>query len=157
MSDLTVYLHDHLAGANFAVELLQKLEREFSTHETGKVAGKLLSVVKEDREVLQTIISGVGKETFDLHHAIGWLAERVSRIKLKHDEPLGIGAFEAFEVVALGIRGKFALWEALRTLADQDGRVKQLDYTTLLQRADQQFTIANNYRLKIAAIALASS
>jgi len=156
MSDLSVYLHDHLAGANFAIELLQKLESEFSTHETGIVAGALLSVVREDRQTLESVIGEVGKATFDIKDALGWLAERVSRIKLRHDEPLGIGAFEAFEVIALGILGKHALWETLCVLSSRDERLKKLDYAILLQRADHQFTRANDYRLKIAALALAN-
>ena len=55
-----------------------------------------------------------GKATPDLYDALGWIAERVSRIKLKHDDPTGIGAFEAFETISLGILGKRALWEALQ-------------------------------------------
>ena len=55
---------------------------------------------------LKQLIAKVGKTTPDLYDALGWIAERVSRIKLKHDDPTGIGAFEAFETISLGILGK---------------------------------------------------
>jgi ABC-type hemin transport system ATPase subunit len=82
------------------------------------------------------------------------MAERVSRIKLKHDDPSGIGAFEAFEAIGLGILGKRALWEALKTLQATDNRVAGLDYDALANRAEQQFQKANQYRLELARIAL---
>jgi len=50
----------------------------------------------------------VGKASPDLSDALGWIAERVSRIKLKHNDPSGFGAFEAFETISLGILGKRA-------------------------------------------------
>ena len=53
---LAIYLHDHLAGANFAVELLENLQRRHSSHETGALAGAILGEVRGDRKVLQDII-----------------------------------------------------------------------------------------------------
>jgi len=39
---LAVYLHDHLAGSSFAIELLEKLASEFRATPSGDVAGELL-------------------------------------------------------------------------------------------------------------------
>ena len=91
----------------------------------------------------------MGKATPDLYDAVGWIAERLSRIKLKHDDPEGIGAFEAFETVSLGILGKRAMWEALQVLQNADTRVAGLDYSGLIVRAEQQFQKANQYRLEL--------
>src|SRR4051794_34183001 len=107
---LAVYLHDHLAGATFAVELLEKLASEFAGTPTGSVAAELLHEIEPDRKVLAHLISKIGEANRDLYDALGWMAERVSRIKLKHDDPTGIGAYEAFETISLGILGKRALW-----------------------------------------------
>jgi hypothetical protein len=98
----------------------------------------------------------VGKAAPDLYDALGWIAERLSRIKLKHDDPTGIGAFEAFETISLGILGKRALWEALQVHTNADSRVAGPDYPALIARANQQFERANQYRLKLAHGALSN-
>src|ERR1700680_1792163 len=96
---LSVYLHDHLAGSGFAIELLETMAREFKGHETGMVAAQVLGEVREARRMLETIIDKVGRSHLDLKDAAAWFTEKVSRIKLRHDDPLGIGAFEACEAL----------------------------------------------------------
>ena len=151
---LVVYLHDHLAGSSFAVELLEKLASEFAGTSSGDLARQLLEQVQIDRSTLEQLIAKVGKATPDLYDALGWIAERVSRIKLKHDDPVGIGAFEAFETISLGILGKRALWEALQVHQNADTRLAGLDYPGLIARAEQQFQKANQYRLQLIHHAL---
>jgi cellobiose-specific phosphotransferase system component IIA len=151
---LAVYLHDHLAGSSFAVELLEKLASEFAGAPSGEMARELVEQVQIDRKTLEQLIAKVGKASADLYDALGWMAERISRIKLKHDDPVGIGAFEAFETISLGILGKRALWEALRVRQNDDPRVAELDYDALISRAEQQFQKANRYRLELIQGAL---
>lgn len=151
---LAIYLHDHLAGSSFAVELLEKLASEFAGTPSGEVARELLEQVRIDRATLEQLIVKVGKANPDFYDALGWVAERVSRIKLRHDDPTGIGAFEAFETISLGILGKRALWEGLQAHQNVDNRVSGLDYPALIGRADQQFQKANQYRLELISGAL---
>ncbi|PWU01059.1 MAG: hypothetical protein C5B51_23755 [Terriglobia bacterium] len=152
---LAGYLHDHWAGSSFAVELLEKVAAEFTATPSGIVARELLEQVQSDREVLHDLIQKVGKANPDLYDALGWIAERVSRFKLKHNDPSGIGALEAFETIGLGILGKRALWEALKARQTTDIRLGGLDYDALISRADDQFQKANRYRLKLVPSALA--
>jgi hypothetical protein len=151
---VAVYLHDHLAGSSFAVELLEKLAHEFTGTPSGDVARELLEQVQIDRKTLEQLIEKVGKANPDLYDALGWIAERVSRIKLKHDDPSGLGAFEAFEALSLGILGKRALWEALQMQQNADARFAGLDYPALIARAEQQFDKTNQYRLELIPGAL---
>ena len=152
---LVSYLHDHRAGSSFAVELLEKLADEFSATLSGDVAGELLEDVQADRQILHELIDKVGKPGLDMYDALGWVTERLSRFKLKHDDPSGIGALEAFETIGLGILGKRALWEALRVRQNADPRVAGFDYDVLIGRAEQQFEKANQYRLTLVHSALA--
>jgi hypothetical protein len=78
---LAVYLHDHLAGSSFAVELLEKLATEFTGTWSGDIARELLEQVRIDRSTLEQLIAKVGKATPDLYDALGWIAERVSTIR----------------------------------------------------------------------------
>lgn len=151
---LAIYLHDHLAGSSFAVELLEKLASEFAGTPSGEVARQLLEPVQSDRKTLEQLIERIGKANPDLYDALGWIAERVSRIKLNHDDPSGIGAFEAFETISLGILGKRALWQALQVHQNADPRVAGFDYPTLIARAEQQFQKANQYRVELIPAAL---
>jgi hypothetical protein len=151
---LAIYLHDHLAGSRFAVELLEKLSSEFADAPSGIVARELLEQVRTDRQPLEQLIAKVGKANTDLYDALGWIAERVSRIKLQHDDPTGVGPFEAFETISLGILGKRSLWQALQVRQHADTRVAGLDYAALIARADQQFQMANQYRLDLVLEAL---
>jgi hypothetical protein len=151
---LAVYLHDHLAGASFAVELLEKLASEFRGTPSGDIARQLLEQVLPDRNTLEQLIAKTGKANTDLYDALGWIAERVSRLKLKHDNPSDIASFEAFETISLGILGKRGLWEALQLREKVDTRVAGLDYPGLIARAEQQFQKANQYRLKLVQDAL---
>jgi hypothetical protein len=152
---LAVYLHDHLAGSKFAVEMLEKLSSEFGGTCGGDVAAELLVQVQADRKILEQLIEKTGKAHPDPYDALGWIAERISRIKLHHDDPFGLGTFEAFEAISLGILGKRALWEALRQ--SSDARVSGPDYDALIRRAEQQFRTANQCRLELATTALVSS
>jgi hypothetical protein len=153
---LTTYLHDHQAGSSFAVELLKKLASEFDGTPSGAIARELLEQVQVDRQTLEQLIGKVGQANPDLYDALGWIAERVSRIKLKHDDPSGLGAFEAFETISLGILGKRALWECLQVRQQVDTRVAGLDYPALITRAEQQFQKANQYRLELIHDALSA-
>jgi hypothetical protein len=151
---LAIYLHDHLAGSSFAVELLAKLAAEFAGTRTGNVAQELLPHIEADRQPLEQLISRVGTVSRNLYDGLGWIAERLSRIKLKYDDPSGIGAFEAFETISLGILGKRALWEGMQVRQNFDSRVAGLDYPNLIARAEQQFQLANEHRLELIQHAL---
>ena len=53
MSDsLAIYLHDHLAGSNFAVELLESLRDRYRDREPGSFADSLFRDVRQDQQVL---------------------------------------------------------------------------------------------------------
>jgi hypothetical protein len=151
---LRIYLHDHLAGANFAIELLETLEKRYPSHQTGAFASVILQEVREDKGTLERIIDKVGKSHPDLKDATAWLAEKASRAKLKHDDPTGLGAFESMEALGLGIMGKLGLWRALAEVSSDDNRLAGHDYAALASRALDQFTRVDNYRLQLAHTAL---
>ena len=149
-----IYLHDHLAGSGFAIELLETMAKEFAGHATGVVAAEALGEVSEDRRTLETIIERVGRSQVDLKDAAAWFGEKVSRFKLRHNDPVGIGAFEAFETLGLGVMGKLALWRALSRIAPTDERLRGYDFERLADRAQAQFDKIDEYRLSLAPVAL---
>jgi hypothetical protein len=154
MSDaLATYLHDHLAGSHFAIELLDSIHKQYEQEELGEFALALSEEIKQDQAILQAIISQVAEAHFDLMEAAGWMAEKASQLKLRRDDSEGgIGTFEALESLTLGIRGKQALWHVLPVIRQVDARVPDNDYDALAARAEEQFRRVENRRLLMASI-----
>ncbi len=152
MSDpLATYLHDHLAGSNFAIELLDSLLEQYRDQPLAAFAQGLKNDVAEDRETLEGIIERVGKTRLDLKETLGWLAEKAGQVKLRRDDSCGgIGTFEALEALTLGIRGKLALWQVLPVVREVDPRIPNNDFASLAARAEDQYARAEAQRLELA-------
>lgn len=154
MSDrLVSYLHDHLAGSHFAIKLLGSLTEQYPNEELGKFAAALGAEIKLDQDTLQSIVDRVGKGSLDLMEAAGWLAEKASQFKLHRDAAEGgLGTFESLETLVLGIQGKMALWRALPVIREVDSRIPPEDYERLLKRAQSQFDLVEERRLRLASV-----
>ncbi len=127
------YLHDHLAGAAFAIELLESLREAQPEKPLGLFASELLDEIKSDSAVLERLAQRFDGEAHGMKQAAGWIAEKATRVKLHGHGPLG--TFEMLEALALGILGKEALWNALAIAAKDDQRLQGLDYDALVARA----------------------
>jgi hypothetical protein len=152
---LRTYLHDHLAGAGFAIEMLKKLEEQYEGSETGAFAAAILKDISEDRATLAKIAAKVGENHAPMKDALAWLSEKASRVKLQQEDPAGFRTFETVEILSLGILGKRSMWRALSEIATYDSRVAGFDYEALAARAQEQFARVEEYRLRLAASAFA--
>lgn len=154
MSDaLATYLHDHLAGSHFAIDLLESLQKQYPDTELGGLALTLLDEIRYDQTILEQIIERVGEVHFDLAEAIGWIGEKASRFKLHRDSSSNrLGTLEALEVLTLGVRGKWALWQTLSVVRDIEPRLDGYNFAELSDRAEQQFEQLEEQRLKMARI-----
>ena len=151
MSDpLGTYLHDHLAGAEYAIQTLQMMRDQNSGKPLGAFAGKLLAEVEADRDTLRNIAEMVGAGSGTVKELASWLAQRASRVKLDADHDLG--KLEALEFLELGIHGKWAMWRALESIGDS--RLKDVDFKQLETRAEAQRGMVEERRLEIAQVAL---
>lgn len=147
MSDaLQTYLHDHHAGATFAVELLDSLQSQEADGELASFSATLRREILEDVEVLKGVIARVGEAESSIKKALGHLAEKALRMKFNPDDARGIGTFEALETLSLGILGKRALWRVLRQIP----AALNLDFDGLIQRAEDQFERVERMRLEVA-------
>jgi hypothetical protein len=158
MSDaLATYLHDHLAGSNFAVELLESLHRQHAQEPLGGFAAALLVEIKQDREVVRKLITRAGGHGSTIKDAAAWLTEKIGRFKLTLSSAGELGTFEALEALSLGTLGKLALWRALSILAPSDSRVSGEDYASLIARAEDQHARLEERRLQMVPKALQSA
>jgi hypothetical protein len=155
---LKTYLHDHLAGSHFAIQLLDTLHEQYRDEELGTFAAALRIEIKGDQETLRQIADEVGPGHVDLTEVTGWLAEKASQFKLQRDDSGGgLGTFEALETLTLGIRGKLALWKVLELICEVDPRVPNLDFQALAARAEDQFARVEDQRMLLARITFTPS
>lgn len=144
------YLQDHLAGALHAIEILKAMRNHFSGEALGQFADHMLAEVEADREVLARLTERAGGTAGGMKEWGAWLAEKVSRLKLKHGSAHGLGTFEALEFLVIGIHGKWALWRALAEVASFDARLQGFDFGELIVRAEKQHQKVEERRLACA-------
>src|SRR5437764_552523 len=147
---LPTYLQDHLAGALHAIELLRAMRDHFAGEPIGDFASQILGEIEADRDVLARLTESVGGTAGGVKEWVAWLAEKISRLKLKHGSGDGLGTFEALEFLLLGIHGKQALWRALSVVASLDSRLQGVDFSELIARAENQHRRVEEQRLACA-------
>lgn len=156
MDNLQVYLQDHLAGATIALELIEALAERFKGESLGRMRAELLSEITADRSTLERIANAVSSGKSPIKDSAAWLMEKTLRLKLGTSKD-PFTAFEALEFISLGVRGKLALWTALRTIANGDDRLKSFDFENLSNRANSQYSRIEEFRLALANTALVTN
>jgi hypothetical protein len=154
---LAIYLHDHLAGAAYALDLVGSMRDNFRVQELGEFAAMLFAEIAADKEVLYSVASRLGPSSDILKDSVAWLTEKVSRFKIAHNDPTGLGLFEVLEFLTLGIQGKAALWRALAEVREQHDELARIDFAKLLKRAEEQEQAVEKFRLAAARNAFGSS
>jgi hypothetical protein len=152
---LVTYLHDRLAGARFAVSLLEDLSVQTVDADTAVLAASLLSPIRQDRAVVESLLADLGEDPSALKEAAAWLTQKASRLKLTLSNPEGI--FEAVELLTLGVLGKLALWNTLRTLEPLDMGPTHLDLAALCAGAESQHAALEALRRRLAIKAFAAA
>jgi hypothetical protein len=158
VSSLLTYLNDHAAGSRSALQLLDYLIDAHTDVDSRTFFTSLRADVAADRQMLDSTIAKLGGSVSTLREAGGWVADRVTRLKLALDDPKasGLRDLEALELLALGILGKRSLWRALEAVQPQIAALRDLDLPTLQRRADDQYALVEARRLTTAPGALAA-
>lgn len=148
---LGTYLADHLAGAAYAIELIRSCRKAYPEPPLGPFFDRLLEEVEQDRDVLRAFALRIGASESKVKDAAAWALEKLSR--LKHVEPresAGTGLLERLETLAIGIRGKIMLWQALDAASGGTGRFGGIALADLVQRAERQRIEVEHHRLTAA-------
>ena len=155
---LAVYLEDHLAGAQMAIDVLEDMRDEYAGEPLSQFAGELLVDIKKDQEILRDLAQQVGGDRSDpVKEALAWVGEKVTRVKLRRRAGGGLGTYLSLETLALGILGKLSLWEALAEIDTPDHRLRGVDFNELAERARTQHARVKDYRLAVARDVFADS
>jgi hypothetical protein len=151
---ITVYLDDHLAGAQMALEVLRTMQEQHDHPRFRDFAASLVPAIAEDDATLRSIIESFGTTPSRTKQAGGWLLEKASRLKLGHAGSLDFSLFESLELLCLGILGKQSLWKALEACAPSEPRLSHWDFRDLICRAQQQFDRVEHERIALARVVL---
>jgi hypothetical protein len=153
---LDIYLNDHLAGSTVAVELVERAIGEYRGTELGEFLLDLKVEIEADRRTLLEIMDAAGAKPDQLKQAVGWVAEKLGRLKL-NGELLGrsrLTPLVELEGLEAGIAGKEQLWRALQAAPGVPTAGHDLD--ALIARAQAQAGAVEEHRVAVAAMALTS-
>ena len=118
--NLITYLNDHLAGSVAALELLDHLIEIYQGKPLERFYKGLRSEIDADQGELQDLIEGLGEKESLVRKAGLWVAEKLSRakIRLSDSEENRMSLFHALEGLVVCITGKRSLWTAQAAAAD---------------------------------------
>jgi hypothetical protein len=152
---LDTYLNDHLAGATFGVELTRRARAANQGTEVGEFLDWLLAEIVADKKALETVMGRLGVEPSPVKPAGAWALEKVGRLKLNGQirgySPLS--RLLELEGLQTGVTGKRSLWEVLAITFADDERLHDIDFTRLVERADEQLSRIGDHRRAAARVA----
>jgi hypothetical protein len=154
VSQLEIYLNDHLAAATAGVELARRLRASNRGDPVfGEPLSQICADVEADKATLEQAIDGLAYSRSKVKPAAGWAAEKLGRLKpngqLRGYSPLS--RLIELEGLLIGIAGKIGLWETLNELGI--GRDLDIDFEQQVTRAAaQRAAIDDLHRLAAAAL-----
>ncbi len=137
---LSIYLHDHLAGAAAGSRRARRLADAEQGRPDGPAFAELADQIDADRRALETLVHDLGVGPSRAKQWIARLGEWVGLLKLNgrllRRSPLT--TLVETEALLMAVRGKLAGWETLeRTLDASDAR-SDVDLAALATRAREQ-------------------
>jgi hypothetical protein len=156
---LGTYLRDQLALGVLWRELARRAQRNNRGTEIGVALARVSAAIAEDVETFQSIMRRVGVRTNLIKTGLAVCAERLGRMKLngRVGSYSPLSRFEELEFLAMGIDGKKQLWTTLRDLAGLKGRLPDIDFDRLIDRAAQQRAELEPIRVRAAAEAFTTA
>jgi hypothetical protein len=143
------YLNDHLAGSTVGVERARSARDANQGTEFAAPLARVCEEIEGDRDSLLAIIDELGIGRSKVKPALGWIGERVGRLKpngqLRGYSPLG--RVIDLELLVLGISGKLRLWAVLGEVLDGESSA---DLPALIARAEGQRSTIEDLQLRAA-------
>ena len=155
-TNLGAYLNDHRAGAMAGSELAKSLRAKFEGTAQEAFFSELAADIEADLATLDALMERLDVEKDTFKAAAGWMVEKLSRLArngLVSQSPQLTTLLEE-ETLSLGIEGKLALWNGLKTVADSYPPLSDADLDGLVTRAQSQLSGLERQRLMAAADAL---
>jgi hypothetical protein len=154
---LDTYLNDHLAGAKAGVDLANEIAEDSGDTPLAAEMTNLATDIEADRQSLVEIMDALGIEKETVKQAIGWMAEKMSRLRLNRaaagSEELSL--LLSIEALSMGVEAKRSLWQCLAQVAPSVPGLSAVELSTLEHRAEDQIARLVAARTAVAGSALA--
>lgn len=152
-----IYLNDHLTGATGGAQLFRRATSSFAGSPIGDEVADLAEQVLEDRKSLQRIMRALDVTENKPQVALGWVAERVGRLKLNGRLLTRSPLSDVVELEGLrvAVNAKTSGWQVLRLVADHDDRLDPAELDALLERARDQSRRLETLHQQVVAAQLA--
>src|SRR5215210_3398490 len=134
---LGIYLNDHLGGSAVGLALARRCLRANRGTELGAFLEGLTAEIEEDKYTLVRLMVRLDVRRSAAKQMAGLAAERLGRLKL-NGQLTGysdLSRLLELEGLTIGIRGKQALWENLRS-AGVEEHVPEIALDGLIERAE---------------------
>jgi hypothetical protein len=154
---LATYLNDHLAGATVGRELARRAAGNNRGSELGRFLEGLALEIDQDRDSLIELMRELDVGIDRAKVLGGWAAEKLGRLK-PNGKLLGYSPLSRLlelEALTLGVRGKLALWLALKEIEANEPGLASIDLADLTVRAERQLAALEPHRLASVEGALA--
>lgn len=156
---LGIYLNDHLAGSNVGLELARRALRENRDNAVGRYLLSFVKELEDERTVLQQVMRALGVPRNEFKHAVGWVLEKLGRLKsngyIVRYSPLS--RMVELEALAIAVIGKRCLWAVLQRQARIERRLAGFDFATLIEQSESQHQSLDRLRLQAADTAFSKA
>lgn len=153
---LAIYMNDQLAAGVLWREVARRAARANARGEIGETLSSLAQAISDDVDTIEQIMVSLGIPRSRLKPALALAAERLGRLKLngrlRGYSPLS--RFVELDFLAVGVEGKKRLWATLRELAGLDGRLPDVDFDALIERAQSQLELIEPLHRRAGSAAL---
>ena len=140
---LGIYLRDHLAAAVAGLELAGRIHDREREGALGPELETLFEAISADRRTLEQVMEKLDVSASSVKNSAAWLSEKLGRIMKFNGRIVGrspLAPVYELEGLAMGVRGKRALWESLKTSHVQS-ELSDFDFDELISRADAQMEL----------------
>lgn len=148
---LAIYMNDHLAGSAAGVEMARRTRGANAGTEFAEPLATLCQEIEADREKLESIMEELGVARSRIKPVLGWIAEKLGRVKLNGQlhgySPLS--RVVELESLVLGTTGRIRLW---RLLDDLVGEQTSADLPALIASAEDQRGRLEELQLRAARL-----
>jgi hypothetical protein len=152
---LSIYLSDHLAGSVAGISMMETLAQEAGASPLAAKLNRLAAEVREDQDLLRETLEHIDGHPNRLAQAAAWVSEKAGegRLALSSRSHPALGLMQGLESVALGLRGKRAIFRVLAELAGVDPRLAGRPYAAREARTAAQEAMVEEERMAAARAA----
>lgn len=150
---LEIYLNDHLGLLTGEIETAKRSRSENQHLRLGGILGQLVVELEEQRSALHEVFCRIHRSESRVKKSLGWLAEKVGRLKL-NDSLTGyspLSRLVELEALAVAALERVALWDNLEAVRKADPRLITMDFVRLREQAQQHLESLNAERCLAAS------